>query len=70
MGETLEILECRRALETTLRKLDGLGAGIAAIHVNAAIEQLTGNLETIGQSRLVKLDTGQIAICDEPRVTH
>ncbi|WP_299192453.1 hypothetical protein [uncultured Erythrobacter sp.] len=31
-------------LEDVLSKLDAIGAGIAAIHVDAAIEQLRGNL--------------------------
>ncbi len=51
MGEMLELQDCRRTLHRTLNRLDALGAGIAAIHVNAAIEQLTSNLEMIGKSR-------------------
>lgn len=35
------------ALEGELGKLDDLGAGIAAIHVNAAIEQLRSNLSVV-----------------------
>lgn len=56
IGETIELQECRRVLEDTLKTLDHLGAGIAAIHVNAAIEQLTSNLETIEKARLKSLN--------------
>ena len=35
---------CQRALERVLATLDSTGAGIAAIHVDAAIEQLKKNL--------------------------
>lgn len=48
ISETLELQDCRKTLQCTLKRLDMLGAGIAAIHVNAAIEQLTSNLEAIG----------------------
>lgn len=37
-------------LEDVLEKLDRLGAGIAAIHVDAAINQLKNNLEVISQN--------------------
>lgn len=35
------------ALEAVLARLDQLGAGIAAIHVDAAISQLKNNLEIV-----------------------
>ena len=38
---------CLRELEGVLALLDTAGAGIAAIHVNAAIEQLKKNLEVV-----------------------
>lgn len=38
---------CQRELEGVLAVLDAAGAGIAAIHVNAAIEQLKRNLEAL-----------------------
>ena len=41
-----EILYCMDDLEDVLTKLDAIGAGIAAIHVDAAIEHLRGNLHT------------------------
>ena len=37
------------ALESVLAKLDHIVAGIAAIHVDAAICQLTNNLEVIAE---------------------
>lgn len=41
---------CRRELEGVLELLDAAGAGIAAIHVNAAIEQLKKNLNAVEPS--------------------
>lgn len=38
---------CQRELEGVLELLDAAGAGIAAIHVNAAIEQLKRNLDVV-----------------------
>lgn len=38
---------CKRELEVALGMLDAVGAGIAAIHVNAAIEQIKSNLAAI-----------------------
>lgn len=48
-----EILSVIDHLEEELRELDRLGAGIAAIHVNAAIEQLRSNLETMNKRSAV-----------------
>ena len=45
-----ELKYCESELERILVLLDAAGAGIAAIHVNAAIEQLKKNLHTIGAS--------------------
>lgn len=39
-----DIQHCKQELESVLHILDHAGAGIAAIHVNAAIEQLKKNL--------------------------
>jgi hypothetical protein len=47
LPEAHELHEITVALEIYLAKLDELGAGIAAIHVNAAIEQLRTNLEYV-----------------------
>lgn len=42
--EVDDLKHCKRTLERVLATLDTVGAGIAAIHVNAAIEQLGKNL--------------------------
>jgi hypothetical protein len=44
-GELAELRECVSALGHVLARLDRLGAGIAAIHVDAAIEQLKNNID-------------------------
>ncbi len=44
LEEALELKNCQSALKETLARLDSLGAGIAAIHVNAAIESLANNI--------------------------
>ena len=46
-----ELIDCKRELESVLLRLDAAGAGIAAIHVNAAVEQLNKNLRTVGGSK-------------------
>ena len=46
-SKVLDMHECVALLEQTLARLDSLGTGIAAIHVNAAIEQLRSNIEAI-----------------------
>ena len=45
--EMRELRHCLSTLEAVLANLDHLGAGIAAIHVDAAVNQLKGNLEVI-----------------------
>ena len=52
LAEQLELQECERQLEQVLRRLDQVGAGIAAIHVNAAIEQLKAN-----QTRVIAMSS-------------
>ena len=42
--ELAELKSCKQELEGVLELLDAAGAGIAAIHVSAAIEQLKANL--------------------------
>lgn len=42
-----DLKHCLRELEGVLALLDKAGAGIAAIHVNAAIEQLKKNLQVV-----------------------
>ena len=53
--ELAELADCRSALNDVLRRLDEVGGGIAAIHVDAAIAQLDRNIE-IG-SRQAKVGT-------------
>ncbi len=45
--EVEDLRQCQRTLERVLASLDTAGAGIAAIHVNAAIEQLKKNLSVV-----------------------
>ena len=45
-SELLELKSCIGDLEIVLEKLDKLGAGIAAIHVDAALVQLHNNLDS------------------------
>lgn len=42
--EVDDLKHCQEALERVLAMLDTAGAGIAAIHVDAAIEQLKKNI--------------------------
>lgn len=46
-NEVVDLKQCQHALERVLVSLDTVGAGIAAIHVNAAIEQLKRNMAVI-----------------------
>ncbi|QFT77819.1 hypothetical protein FIU90_09755 [Erythrobacter sp. THAF29] len=48
------------ALESELQRLDALGAGIAAIHVNAAIEQLRSNLAIVNDNSLGAFDPSML----------
>ncbi|WP_298333460.1 hypothetical protein [uncultured Erythrobacter sp.] len=48
--ELEELESCKRSLQGVLVTLDTAGAGIAAIHVNAAIEQLDSNLRALRSS--------------------
>ncbi|UAB77097.1 hypothetical protein INR77_09655 [Erythrobacter sp. SCSIO 43205] len=45
--EVHDLKQSKLALEDILVTLDRAGAGIAAIHVNAAIEQLKKNLSSV-----------------------
>lgn len=49
-SDRLELSDCERVLEMTLCRLDRLGAGIAAIHVDAAIQQLRENIRLIEEA--------------------
>ncbi len=68
--ETLELQECQRILEHALRQLDQVGAGIAAIHVNAAIEQIKTNIATIKDCAESDFESVLIGASDAPRITH
>ena len=46
LNEVLELKSCIGDLEIVLQKLDRIGAGIAAIHVDAALVQLRNNLDS------------------------
>ena len=52
MGDFAELKHSLAALEDILCRLDRIGAGIAAIHVDAAINQLKNNMEVIAEDRL------------------
>lgn len=52
------------ALEGQLRRLDRIGAGLAAVHVNAAIEQLRTNLAVVNDNHLGTFDSD--LICQQP----
>lgn len=47
MSELAKLKQSLASLEAILETLDELGAGIAAIHVDAAINQLKSNLEVV-----------------------
>jgi len=70
IGTALELQECRRALAVTLDKLDRLGAGIAAIHVNAAIEQLGDNIGVIEHSVANDIEPSFIRIIYAGRILN
>ena len=69
-SEVLEFHECLAVLERTLQRLDLLGAGIAAIHVNAAIEQLKGNIEAIELNELRGLGSELVRIAKDPQMLN
>lgn len=47
LSDALELKKCKQALEHMLKHLDEIGAGIAAIHVCAAIDSLSHNIEKL-----------------------
>lgn len=49
LDQTAALQTCQADLRDVLERLDLAGAGIAAIHVNAAIEHLQQNLENAEQ---------------------
>ena len=55
-----ELQESLVALDRVLETLDRIGAGIAAIHVDAAIDQLRNNLELCeAQEPVIKIRSTQ-----------
>ena len=53
------------ALQDQLEKLDHMGAGIAAIHVNAAIEQLRTNLAIVNDNGTGPFDPSLLCVVPE-----
>jgi hypothetical protein len=70
IGDTIELQECRKVLEGALASLDHLGAGLAAIHVNAAIEQLASNLEMIEKALQKSGDQSLSCPNGRPQMIH
>lgn len=69
-SDWLELEACLRALEQTLVKLDDAGAGIAAIHVDAAIHHLNGNLKAIEEATLVDSDAVWLDTYADQQLMH
>lgn len=69
-NDWVELRECLRALELTLERLDDVGAGIAAIHVDAAIQQLHTNLQTIEDANLIEKDAQWVRIYPGHLIPH
>ncbi|MFU7528885.1 hypothetical protein [Qipengyuania sp. ASV99] len=70
INTAIELHECRRTLALTLDRLDRLGAGLAAIHVNAAIEQLNDNIGVIEHSLVHDFEPSFIRIVQGGRVLN
>ena len=71
-SDRLELSDCQRVLEMTLCRLDCLGAGIAAIHVDAAIQQLRENIRLIEEADDSRFEFDPDLICaiKAPRLIH
>lgn len=68
--ELAELQECVSSLKTILARLDRIGAGIAAIHVDAAIEQLANNINVNAPHGLCSDDLALLfehECCEPPR---
>ena len=72
IGTTIELDDVARILGECLTRLDAVGAGIAAIHVNAAVEDLAGLREyafgeppecTGDMSRFASFDPDLLCAC-------
>lgn len=44
-GAVIELHECRQTLHLVLESLDHVGAGVAAVHIDAAIHNLDSHLD-------------------------
>lgn len=69
-SDWLELKQCLSALEQTLVRLDNVGAGIAAIHVDAAIHQLNANLQAIEDANLADQDAKWVRIYSGQHLPH
>lgn len=71
-SDRLELSDCQRVLEITLFRLDCLGAGIAAIHVDAAIQQLRENIRLVDEADEGRFEFDPELICaiKVPRMIH
>lgn len=67
-GELTRLQQSLASLEEVLDTLDELGAGIAAIHVDAAVNQLKNNLDVIADES-TPVDTKSFDCPSEHRVT-
>lgn len=67
---TIELRYCIDDLEDVLAKLDAIGAGIAAIHVDAAIEHLRGNLANVEAQASNDCDLGSDQAYARMRIVH
>ncbi|BDI61067.1 hypothetical protein [Qipengyuania nanhaisediminis] len=65
-----ELMDCSSALEEVLRRLDVVGAGLAAIHVDAAIHQLRANLDATITTMSGTGDQSRVAAGFVSRIPH
>lgn len=54
------------SLEIVLKTLDEVGAGIAAIHVDAAINQLRGNIDVVLDASALRQAAGGSCASEQP----
>ncbi|MBV7259927.1 hypothetical protein [Erythrobacter crassostreae] len=60
-----ELFSIIQTLEQQLKRLDEIGSGIGAVHVNAAIEQLQSNLAVVNDNDLGSFDPALICLIPE-----
>ena len=66
LSELAELTRSLTLLEDILATLDQVGAGIAAIHVDAAINQLKNNLDAVGGQDLLTARTTETCPSEHP----